>query len=106
MFQINLPIGTLITINDHVLRHTGGGIFVSDEPVWLIEGITKDGSDAARAWTALPTHGFTIEIVEDDMGGPSHRRVATGELASRQAAGSNPNLFQGIVGQPAIDGVR
>ena len=82
MFQINLPIGTLVTINDHTLRHTGNGIFVSAEPVWLIEGITKDGSDAARAWTALPIHGFTIEVVEDDMDGPCHRRVATGEIGN------------------------
>jgi hypothetical protein len=100
MFQINLPIGTLVTINDHTLRHTGNGAFVSDEPVWLIEGITRDGSDAARAWSALPCHGVKIEIVDDDMDGLCHRRVATCGLAD-----SNPDLLQSIIGQPATSRV-
>ena len=90
MFQINLPIGTLVTINDHILRHTGSGTFVSDEPIWLIEGVTKDGSGAARAWPTAT--GFTIETVENDMDGSMHRRVATGELSSRRPD-SDPNLL-------------
>jgi hypothetical protein len=104
MFQIDLPIGALVSINGHSCRHTGNGKFVSDEPIRLIEGVTKDGSDAARAWPGPTRHPgfFMIETVESDMDGPSHRNMAIGELSCRLVA-SNPNLGERVDGQAAID---
>ena len=58
MFKIDLPVGVTLWINGHEAHYIGGGSVVSTDPIWMIHGVTADGSDASRMDAGLhyPDH--------------------------------------------------
>jgi hypothetical protein len=81
MFKIDLPVGVTLWINGHEAHYIGGGSVVSTDPIWMIQGVTADGSEASRAWT----RDFTIQVIDlPDV--PSHRRAATCEMEPKRAS--------------------
>ncbi|MGI8841827.1 MAG: hypothetical protein ACR2F8_13760 [Caulobacteraceae bacterium] len=84
MFEIELPVGPEIQVNDqaggvNVLTHQGGGLFRATEPFWIIEGVTEDGSAAAEAWPLQ----FHLKEIGPPPARPSHRRIVVGWLTRR-----------------------
>ena len=70
IYALDLPVGALIQVEEHVLTHVGGGRFTSPTPPYLVEGVTLDGSPEAAAWPSCQT------LAEEAVtAGPTHRRV-------------------------------
>lgn len=79
VFEFALPAGALVVIGQHQVIHLGGGRFQSDEPVWIFEGVTANGSEAAQAWTREP-NVLLQRCPKVEL--PSERRVGVGQIAT------------------------
>lgn len=69
-YDITLPIGAEIQIGEQKLYHLGGGAFRSAEPLWLVDGMTVDGSDADTSWP-----DYIRQEVTEIIPRPCRRRV-------------------------------
>jgi hypothetical protein len=77
MFEITLPVGALVIIGaGNRCRYVGDSKFVSDEPIWTMEGRAEESSQAHRDWKVV----YPIRDVNAALTGDIIKEIAMGEI--------------------------